>query len=235
MVLTLICSKSQYKVDTAFHWNGNSYSVFMATIDSFLLRNVSIVENLKGRSEDTLFLDYKSKGDYFAVTASIVDGKCMPLGLYVTSGITKKKLNLNAGSGNFYELTNGIIAFGSNTVFVSNARAYKKDSSHRWALQTGPMLVDSSKVNPQLRKESVNRQYRIGVGLSQLGGIQTLIFVRSNEPINFHHIASLFLEQYKCTSALCLESGPISSIRLPGMPKGQNQGNASCIYICMKL
>jgi uncharacterized protein YigE (DUF2233 family) len=226
---------SQYQVDTAFQWNGATYSVFKVTVDSFILRDVFIVQNLKQKSEDSLFSRYKSKGDLFAVTASIVDEKCMPLGLHVESGTTKKKINLGVGSGNFFELTNGVIAFARNEVVIRNSRSYRQDSSHRWALQTGPMLVDSSKVNPQLRKESVNRQYRIGVGISQSGGVQTLVFVRSNEAVNFHQIASLFLEIYKCTTALCLESGSNSSIRLPGMPKGPNQGNASCIYLCMKI
>jgi uncharacterized protein YigE (DUF2233 family) len=225
---------AQYYSDTAYRWNGASYTVFKVVVDSFTLKGLSLVENTKRSPEDTIF-PVKASMDLFAVTGCIVDPSCKPLGLYVAGGKLKKKLNLGSGAGNFFELTNGVLAFTERHATIKSSRAFKLDSAQKWALQTGPMLIDSASINTQLKKESTNRQIRVGVGISDTLGIQTLIFVRSNEPVNFHHLASLFLDLYKCKTALCLESGSFSSIRIPGVSKTVRHTEGSCIYISLRL
>jgi len=231
---TLNSALGQYQIDTAFQLNGASYAVFKVVIDSAVLKGTSIVDNSKRSPEDSLFPS-GLQAETFAVTGCIVDPNCKPLGLHLSSGKTRKKLNLGTGSGNFYELTNGVVVFTERQSIIVNSRSYRQDSTHKWGLQSGPMLVDSSKVNPQLRKESTNRQIRVGVGVSEASGSQTLIFVRSKEPVNFHHLASLFLYSFNCKAALCLESGSFSSIRLPGVTKSGGRTEGSCVYISMRL
>lgn len=225
---------AQYYSDTAYRWNGASYTVFKVVVDSFTLQRLSLVENPKRSPEDTIFI-VKESMDLFAVTGCIVDPNCKPLGLYIAGGKLKNKLNLGSGAGNFFELTNGVLAFSDRHATIKSSRSFKLDSTQKWALQTGPMLIDSFQLNTQLRKESTNRQIRVGVGISENFGMQTLIFVRSNEPVNFHQLASLFLDLYKCKTAICLESGSFSSIRIPGVEKAVRSTEGSCIYISLRL
>jgi uncharacterized protein YigE (DUF2233 family) len=157
------------------------------------------------------------------------------LGLYIYERVVKKPLNLSSGKGNFHELTNGILAFEEKKVDIIESRKYNPKDSWKWAIQTGPMLVYSGVINSELRPESKNFNIRGGVGIRNDSTGYSLIFARSNTPINFHHLANLFLREFHCEKALCLESGSFSNIRLPGFIQSRRKVNASCLYIGIEL
>jgi uncharacterized protein YigE (DUF2233 family) len=70
------------------------------------------------------------------------------------------------------------------------------------------MLVIDRKIHPAFNSQSASRLPRNAVGVSGKGEI---LFCISDEPVNFHEMASLFKEELACDNALFLD-GVISSL-----------------------
>ena len=160
----------------------------------------------------------------FATNAGIFSSDITPGGLHVEQGIELHRLNLRDGEGNFHLKPNGVFFVENGTAQVMESTAYSlKARRPRVATQSGPMLVIDGSLHPAFTQGSDNRNIRNGVGVDKNGYVH---FAVSNDRVNFHDFASLFLEALKCPNALYLD-GSISDIYLPSLGRTPN-GSGYC-------
>ena len=139
-----------------------------------------------------------------------------PQGLYIEEGKQMKPLDeQKKGYGNFYMQPNGvfILRADSSAAVVATTAYPKKDSTIRFATQSGPMLVTNRVINGHFNKPSTNFNIRNGVGVTKDGKV---IFVISNQPCNLWSFASLYRDVLGCPNALYLD-GAISETYLPAI------------------
>lgn len=170
------------------------------------------------------------------VTASIVDSSCNPLGLYINNGKEIHKLNSDSvGKGNFFLPENGILSISEGNRFeILKSKAFKSENDVRYAIQTGPLLVNYGKINPLFGINSTNKNMRCGVGIFVKDTEEYIVFARPNVAINYYDFASLFLNEFHCTIALNLESGSNATMHLPGMDNFSIDGSI-CRYLKIKF
>jgi uncharacterized protein YigE (DUF2233 family) len=213
--------------------------VFTIKVDSSLTNNIRIFENKMHQTENDFFTTPGViNNPFFAITASIVDSPCTPIGLYVNNGIKLKDVNLaKNGSGNFYEIPpNGFLGVDSGGVKVAQSSAYNSNYPYEMAIQSGPMLVIDGVINSKFAKDSKNLKNRCAVGTFDTGNDQYLVFAISVNPVSFYQVAQLFLEKFKCFNALMLESGSNCSMHLPSSTGGQPGSSlVVCNYIIIAL
>src|ERR1041385_8176552 len=127
-----------------------------------------------------------------------------PLGLYVSDGKTYMNIKRDTtGYGNFYMQPNGIFIMDKNSKpFVVTTKEYPGKSGATLATQSGPMLVTKSTINPNFTQGSRNLNIRNGVGIGKTGHI---IFVNSDDAVNFYDFAELYRDQLHCENALYLD------------------------------
>lgn len=150
----------------------------------------------------------KNKQLRFAMNAGMYQEDLSPLGLFVQDGKEISRLNLSDGTGNFYLKPNGVF-------FVSESGPGIVESSEfpalahgvRLATQSGPLLVRNGILHPSINAASSSRLVRNGVGVSG----HTIMFVISEQPVNFHELATYFRDELHCADALYLD-GVVSSL-----------------------
>jgi uncharacterized protein YigE (DUF2233 family) len=150
----------------------------------------------------------------FAMNAGMYDEEGAPIGLYVAAGEQLKRLNLNAGPGNFHLLPNGVFAIdGKDRVSATPSADFaRKVPAPRWATQSGPMLVVAGKLHPKFDHDGPSRLIRNGVGVRDP---RTAYFVISEEGVSFGRFARFFRDALGCADALYLD-GSVSSLWDPG-------------------
>jgi uncharacterized protein YigE (DUF2233 family) len=165
------------------------------------LRTFAAIEGMLGQQGKRLA---------FGMNAGMFDvGNGEPVGLRVVEGREIAPLNTKAGEGNFFLKPNGVFAVtDAGAVVVEAARWPAVGGKVRLATQSGPMLVIEGALHPAFRAESVSRLFRNGVGI---GPDRKVLFVISNEPVNFHEFATLFRDALRCRNALFLD-GTLSSL-----------------------
>lgn len=144
----------------------------------------------------------------FAMNAGMFQQDLSPVGLFVQEGKQISRLNLLGGTGNFYLKPNGVF-------FVTEAGPRIVESTEypglardvRLATQSGPLLVRKGVLHPSIKADSTSRLVRNGVGISG----NTIIFVISEEPVNFYELAVYFRDELHCPDALYLD-GVVSSL-----------------------
>jgi uncharacterized protein YigE (DUF2233 family) len=144
----------------------------------------------------------------FAMNAGMFQPDLSPLGLLVQDGRQLSPLNLSDGTGNFFLKPNGVF-------FVSESGPRIVESSEYPALaqgvslatQSGPLLVRNGTLHPAINAASPSRLLRNGVGISG----DTVMFVISEQPVNFYEIATYFRDELHCPDALYLD-GVVSSL-----------------------
>jgi uncharacterized protein YigE (DUF2233 family) len=148
------------------------------------------------------------------MNAGMYDEQGRPIGLYVEDGVTRRRLNLRAGPGNFHLLPNGVFAVDDRgRVSVTPSKLFaKKARPVRWATQSGPMLLIAGKLHPRFDADGPSRLVRNGVGVAGPG---TAWFAISEEGVSFGRFARLFRDELGCTDALYLD-GTVSSLWDPG-------------------
>lgn len=138
----------------------------------------------------------------------------IPVGLFIEDCNVVETLNQQKNKrGNFFLLPNGVF-------YVTNAgevgvletktfakQLYNKETEFKLATQSGPMLVIDGKIHPKFNQTSPNRYIRSGVGVTPN---QKIIFIISEQVVNFHTFASIFIE-LGCKNALYLD-GAISQM-----------------------
>ena len=145
----------------------------------------------------------------FAMNAGMYREDYSPVGLLVMEGHQVHRLNLASGFGNFYLKPNGVfvlLASGARIVESTEYRSLLEPVI--FATQSGPLLLHSGRINPALNPEGTSRLIRNAVGLVNANEV---VFVISEDPINFYDFALLFRERLHCLDALYLD-GNVSSL-----------------------
>ena len=144
----------------------------------------------------------------------------IPVGLFVEETVEVTGLNFDEDRGNFFLLPNGVFFVSCDNVAgvleTTQFRdsVYNKGTTLKLATQSGPMLVIDSVRHPKFNKNSPNNYIRSGVGVTD---DQKIIFIISQEVVNFYTFASIFLEK-GCKNALYLD-GAISDMYIKGRKK----------------
>jgi len=160
----------------------------------------------------------QKKSLLLATNAGIFAPGYVPLGLHIAEGKTLVPLNQQQGSGNFFLAPNGVFAVVGNRAGVWETGEFATlNLKPRLATQSGPLLVQKGKLHPKFTKGSTNKNIRSGVGVDQQGKV---VFVLSQQPVNFHDFASLFRDVLHCSDALYLDGG-ISGMLCPGTALSQ--------------
>ena len=145
----------------------------------------------------------------FGMNAGMFHANSEPVGLFIAGGREVTPLNTAQAEGNFFLKPNGVFAVtDAGALVVEAARWPAVVGKVRLATQSGPMLVIDGALHPAFRADSKSRLYRNGVGLSPENKV---LFVISNEPVNFYEFATLFRDALRCRNALFLD-GTLSSL-----------------------
>jgi uncharacterized protein YigE (DUF2233 family) len=145
----------------------------------------------------------------FAMNAGMYQSDLSPVGLCVVDGRQLTSLNLADGIGNFFLKPNGVFLVTGNGARIIESSKYAALASPMWlATQSGPLLVLGGEVHPKFNARSTSRLIRNGVGVKASGEV---VFALTEDPMNFHELATLFRDRLKCPDALYLD-GVISSL-----------------------
>ncbi|MFT7590191.1 MAG: hypothetical protein ACI9UJ_000100 [bacterium] len=154
----------------------------------------------------------QSKPLLMAVNGGMFTKEFTPQGLYVDQGVELNKIRLDSGYGNFYLKPNGDFAITVQSKPVIEESSIYADTYPlnviQCATQSGPLLVINDSVHPAFQEGSKNKHIRNGVGINSKGEV---VFVISNEKVNFYDFATLFRDQLNCSDALYLD-GAISKM-----------------------
>jgi uncharacterized protein YigE (DUF2233 family) len=156
----------------------------------------------------------------FATNGGMFDIDGDPIGLYIEDGVELKSINQNSGYGNFHLEPNGVFYISEDGAAVTTTRKFLDISEEvKYATQSGPMLVFDGKINEQFTEGSENLHIRSGVcAVTQ----DELVFIISNERVNFFEFASEFLNR-GCTDALYLD-GFVSKMYAPDIGRIESGG-----------
>ena len=150
----------------------------------------------------------------FAMNAGMYGEDLKPIGLYIEDGRTLRKLNRRNGPGNFHLKPNGVFFIDGDRGGVMETEAFAASGIRpQFASQSGPMLVVDGRIHPKFSPEGTSLQRRNGVGAPD---DHTLVFVISEDWVNFHSFARLFRDRLGCPNALFLD-GSISSLHAPDL------------------
>jgi uncharacterized protein YigE (DUF2233 family) len=229
--LFFFLAKSQILEQSNFDFRGSKFDIVVIKIDSLLANKFVFLQNDSNKNEPEFF---KAKESYFAITASIVDSNCSPLGLYIDNHIQKHELNSSQGVGNFFIPVNGVFAIrNSGEILVQSSKEFNLNLDYRIAIQSGPMLIINDQINPNFDMGSKNKNYRTAVGIVNDTSGSFLIFVKSIDPVSFYDLSFLLKSEYRCQSALTLESGFRCSLRFPFFNKLYDPGVFCCKYLAV--
>lgn len=144
----------------------------------------------------------------FAMNAGMYNPDFSPVGLLVEHGRQISPLNVADGAGNFFLKPNGVFFVSASGPRIVETTEYPAFANGvRLATQSGPLLVRNGVVNPAFNAASTSRLIRNGVGISK----NTILFVISEQPINFYEFAVFFRDELQCEDALYLD-GVVSSL-----------------------
>jgi uncharacterized protein YigE (DUF2233 family) len=144
----------------------------------------------------------------FAMNAGMFQPDFSPVGLLVQEGQQVSPLNLSDGTGNFFLQPNGVFFVSESGPRIVTSTEYPALAQGvRLATQSGPLLVRNGALHPAIDAGSTSRLLRNGVGISG----DTVIFVISEQPVNFYELAIYFRDELHCPDALYLD-GVVSSL-----------------------
>lgn len=164
---------------------------------------------LKTFAQLDALLKEKGKKLVFAMNAGMYHADFSPVGLFVSAGKQLAPLNTADDDGNFFLKPNGVFVITDKGAQVVETSLYSKiEGRVLLATQSGPMLVHKGKLHPAFNAGSESRLYRNGVCAPTP---HEVVFVNSEDPINFHEFATYFKDVLKCPEALFLD-GTINSL-----------------------
>lgn len=144
----------------------------------------------------------------FAMNAGMYKTDFSPVGLLVEGGREISTLNVADGTGNFFLKPNGVFFVSASGPRIVETTEYPALAHGvRLATQSGPLLLRKGVVNPAFDAASTSRLIRNGVGISK----NTIVFVISEQPVNFYEFAVFFRDELQCQDALYFD-GVVSSI-----------------------
>ena len=197
------------QVEKTFQHNGYSFKSFSIPLTKSEIAKIDLVSN-SSNLNTTQFLDecsQNSTSSFFSCNASIEDSFHNPLGLFISQGREIKSLNLENGEGNFFLKPNGVIYRTANSIEIISSEKFEQNNSIVWAIQSGPLLLNSGTIHQAFKENSTNVNHRVGVGISVKNDVREVIFIISIDKVNLYTFASAFRDKCGCKNALCLESG----------------------------
>ena len=137
-----------------------------------------------------------------AMNGGMYHANLSPVGLYMEAGTEVAPLQTRPGPGNFGLVPNGVFWVDGSGAHVTETLAFEAlGASPDYATQSGPMLVVDGKLHPKFLAGSASLKIRNGVGVSA----DTVVFAKSEAPLNFHRFARLFRDAYGVDNALYLD------------------------------
>jgi uncharacterized protein YigE (DUF2233 family) len=150
----------------------------------------------------------------FAMNGGMYREDYSPVGLLVMTGHQVHRLNLASGFGNFYLKPNGIFVLSASGAHIVESSEYRSlQEPVILATQSGPLLLHAGQIHSSLSPGGTSRLIRNGVGIVST---KEILFVISEDPINFYDFALLFRDRLKCSDALYLD-GNVSSLYSKGL------------------
>ncbi len=142
-----------------------------------------------------------------------------PVGLLVQDSQQVSPLNTSDGGGNFFMKPNGVFFIGESGARIVASNEYPALARGvRMATQSGPLLVRNGVFHPAINAASTSRLVRNGVGVSG----DTIVFVISEQPVNFYELAAYFRDVLHCPDALYLD-GVVSSLYSTDLHRDDSQ------------
>ncbi|UNI42834.1 phosphodiester glycosidase family protein [Klebsiella pneumoniae] len=121
-----------------------------------------------------------------AMNGGIYDKAYAPLGLYIEDGKRLTPVNRSAGGGNFFIRPGGVFLVENGRAKIVPLPAYKPSPAIRYAVQSGPMLIENGVINWRLKPSASSRKLRNGVGIDKQGRV---VFMLSDRETNFYDFA----------------------------------------------
>lgn len=197
-------------------YNGTRFSVASIDLRSFTLK--MFWKNPQGKPFASLgaleqYLQIHKQRLVLAMNAGIFDTQLSPLGLHIERGQILRPLKTRrSGYGNFYLQPNGVFFLDKSGAHILETLEYQRQNPKALeATQSGPLLVEHSKIHPAFRPNSLNRLPRNAIGVSDRNTIHLVI---ADNWVNFDDLARFMRDKLKCTDALYLD-GSISKMRVP--------------------
>ncbi len=168
-----------------------------------------------------------------AVTnAGIFEPGLIPTGLHVEKRQQLRPMNLEDGYGNFYLKPNGVFfVYDHQFGILESARFHMEKPETDYALQSGPLLLQESKIHPAFTPGSKNCRLRSGIGISEDG--QAILAI-TNGAVNFFDFAVWFRDTANVTDALYLD-GTISSLHTRQRPEAPAEAYAGFLAVTRKV
>jgi len=176
------------------------------------------------------WLESRGEEMLFGMNAGMYQVDNSPQGLYVEGGQEGSPLDLGDSERfeNFYLKPNGVFYLTDSTAEIMETLAYSaRGISPRLATQSGPMLLINGNFHPAFREASSNLNIRNGVGIVSPTEV---VFIISQQPVNFYTFASVFKEKFGCKNALYLD-GAISKMYLPSLGRQDLGGNLGPLLV----
>ena len=168
----------------------------------------------------------------FAMNAGMFDEAGRPIGLAIVDGVSKHKINLRKGGGNFHLLPNGVFLVRKDgTAAVLESQAFATQAKNAaFAAQSGPMLVIDGKLHPAFERDGESRLVRNGAGVTDAG---RALFVISGDPVSFGKFARFFRDALKTPNALFFD-GSVSALWDPANGRQDAHAPLGPIIVALK-
>lgn len=200
------------KQSLTFHWKDSSGKI---------IANFNNLKKIASKQNKQLI---------FAMNGGMYNKDSSPKGLYIEQEVLLSPIDtITKGFGNFYLQPNGIFYITQNNKGKICRTPDFKNSSIKYATQSGPLLLIEGSIHPRFNKGSNNLNIRNGVGILPDGKI---LFAMSKRKINFYDFAQYFKSK-GCRNALYLD-GYVSRTYLPEKNWVTTDGNFGVMIAVMQ-
>ena len=186
------------------------------TVDPHRERIVMYWQNEDGKawgSLRSLLGDINRDGQVqMAMNGGIYDKAYAPLGLYIENGRQLTPLNRASGGGNFFIRPGGVFYLRGQNAEIVSINKFRPSPAIRYAVQSGPMLIENGKINWRLKPSASSRKLRNGVGITGDGKV---VFMLSARETNFYDFACYAQSKLNVRQMLYLD-GTISKMYQKG-------------------
>lgn len=165
----------------------------------------------------------------FAMNAGMYHPGQRPVGLLMRNGTVITPLEIRTGTGNFYDLPNGVFSVDREGRYRIEETGAFAASGRRpvWATQSGPLLVRDGVIHPVAARGARamvrNAVLDCGPNLAR--------FVISNDPVTMDQLARFGRDHLGCPTALYLD-GAVSALWSPEIKRlDEQKGLGPLLYV----
>lgn len=160
------------------------------------------------------------------------------LGYLSSENIKISDINLqDSNYGNFFLKPNGVFYIIDQIAYIKESGDFKEEIINNdiipyLATQSGPLLLKNGTIHSAFNKDSDNKYIRNGVGV--INKTSYIVFVISNNPVNFYDFSIFFKNFLDCNNALYLD-GNISIMYIPALNRQQKRGNFGPVIYAKRI